>query len=448
MNVDLTTVHQTIDGFGVTHYQPIAYASSFGSVADFLWRPDIGIGLSIYNTAIVADGSGNGWPMYFDPSWNGNDVIGDFSQELAAYQRGVRKFSARCWSAQMDPGPYTWQTGGSATGSLISSDYAAFTSMYTSFLTTAWQTYGIPWTHVSQMNEPDFTPSGYGQISWTTTQALNLLKNNLASALTSWASSNPSWVSATGLARPQVIWAETSNWANLSTWVAAVEGDSTALPEVGVYATHQYFGQGASSPPNPCSHPIWMTECYDQAVSSWDPSMTTALNVASYIHNALTTGNASAWLHWQSDQQIATDNQALLGTTATPVANNRSLYDNPTFPKRAYVLGHWSKLVRPGWHRVDVTSMPTGILATAFASPDSTQLAIVMVNNTGSPIAVSPTLTGGGVNYTLQTWTTDATRSLLASSVTSTTGALSSISVPANGLVTVNQTFARGLGPE
>ena len=56
-----------------------------------------------------------------------------------------------------------------------------------------------------------------------------------------------------------------------------------------------------------------------------------------------------------------------------------------TFTPSYYYLGHFSKFIRPGAHRVDAASSRSTLLATAFANPDGS-LATVVMNGTDQPV--------------------------------------------------------------
>ena len=64
--------------------------------------------------------------------------------------------------------------------------------------------------------------------------------------------------------------------------------------------------------------------------------------------------------------------------------DNSALTDSNGNPaKRAYVTGQWSKFVRPGWYRIDVTDA-SGMSITAFKNPTTGQFAVVVVNSGSS----------------------------------------------------------------
>jgi glucosylceramidase len=56
-----------------------------------------------------------------------------------------------------------------------------------------------------------------------------------------------------------------------------------------------------------------------------------------------------------------------------------------TFTPSYWYLGHFSKFIRPGAHRVEASSSRSSLLATAFANPDGS-LATVVMNATDTPV--------------------------------------------------------------
>jgi glucuronoarabinoxylan endo-1,4-beta-xylanase len=105
--------------------------------------------------------------------------------------------------------------------------------------------------------------------------------------------------------------------------------------------------------------------------------------VAGWIHSALTVGNASAWVWWWYQAYGTDDNEGLLLKSGS----------SPT--KRFYTLGNYSKFVRPGYKRVDVTGkIPDNVLISAYVGTDGT-VAIVAINKGMSAASVPITISGG-----------------------------------------------------
>jgi glucuronoarabinoxylan endo-1,4-beta-xylanase len=406
--VDATTTFQTMAGFGAA--DAFAYSGGYSTaVADFLWSQSKGIGLSIMRSRLWVDVStSQGWPGYFTPmDSTGVELEGNFSVELQAYSRGVRTLFVTCWAPQLNP-PYSWLSGGSQNGSLLLSEYAAMANAFTTYLSNA-LTDGVYVTHISIMNEPDFTPT-YPQTSWTPTEAVNFVVNNLGPALATWAAANPSWGATTGMSVPGIIFGEVDNWNNLATWVSAVEGNPTAVGYVTQYASHQY--NGVVAPPSPISHPIWETEYVDG--NAYDTTMTEGIYLANSYYTAITTGNAAAWMWWLAEDVSDNNNSGVVGTNGSNFSNppaSLADWNAPTFPKKAYCLGNIAKFVRPGAVRINATGAPGGVNVLAFLNEGN--VVIVCINTNASSTAINVTLNGIGAT-TVTAWITDATRNLVA----------------------------------
>jgi O-glycosyl hydrolase len=385
--VDDTSPQQTIDGFGGSGaFQPNGGWPT--ASADHLFG---NLGLNIYRSELSTQFTPS--IQGFSLSDNPTNGAGDFSAEGQFYSYGGRHFLLSVWINAVDTtgGPWPWNSGGE-NSVLDSGHYADACTAITTWCTNLINALGPGCQiYISPANEPDITP-GYAQTSWSTSLLVAFVKNNLGPAIATWAAANPTQL------KPKLVVNETANWSAFSTWVAAFEADSTALAFVDYYATHQYSSGAVSSPPSTISKPIWETECSGQ--DGFDSSMSNGMTVAGWIHNALTTGNARAWLWWVFESDNDSTNGGLIGSTSTPAI----------LTKRSYVLGHWSKFVLPGSTRIAVTNSPSGVNVTAFRRSDN-KLVIVAVNTNGSGTAVTFSMTAIGES-SVTPWITDASNNL------------------------------------
>jgi O-glycosyl hydrolase len=429
--IDSTTLLQQMDGFGAAGVDATTYSTS---VADFLWST--GLGLTIFRSELWINTSSGiqSYSQYFQPMYSGgNTVQGDWSLEKQAYDRGVRTFILTCWAPPSILGPWPWLVSGSQNGALLASHYADLATAFTSALSNAMAA-GVYITHVSPANEPDITP-GYAQTSWSTAQLVSFVKNNLGPALATWAAANPAWQAATGLSTPQILISETAAWSALATWIAAFEADATALSYVSRYASHQYFGGGASAPPSPCSRAIWMTETTDPN-ATYDTTMTSGLVIAAQIYAAINTGTASAWVHWFANDVSDNNNSGLIGTNAANWSNQAASladWNAPTLPKRAYVLGNFSKIVTPKSNRCSLSGSPAGVNSLAFKRPDG-RLVLVCINTNSSPTALS--VSGLLTTPSVTPWLTDSSHNLSTQPPISVSGGAFSTTLPASSVTT------------
>ena len=115
--------------------------------------------------------------------------------------------------------------------------------------------------------------------------------------------------------------------------------------------------------------------------------------------------------------------------------DNSALTDiDGNIPLRAYVTGNWSKFVRPGWVEVSVTNTGS-LLVTAFKSADSSQSAVVIVNN-GPSVSNQVFNVGTQMGTRVIPWITSSTRSLAPQGSVPVTSGSIIYTIPAYSVVT------------
>ena len=161
----------------------------------------------------------------------------------------------------------------------------------------------------------------------------------------------------------KVLAAEPDNWGNIwggDGYGPAIIADSMANTFVGPIATHDYGGTSAGTfarpaPPANNTHHVWETEC--------TPGDTGPITIATMIYAAFSTGGVNGWHYWWT--------QALVPNASSP-------------PPQVYALGNFSKFVRPGYYRVDVSGAPKPSasvpLVVAFTNLSDATVSIVVVN--------------------------------------------------------------------
>ncbi|HKX32847.1 MAG TPA: MBG domain-containing protein, partial [Blastocatellia bacterium] len=125
-----------------------------------------------------------------------------------------------------------------------------------------------------------------------------------------------------------------------------------------------------------------------------DQTIAEAVNTAAQINDCLTTGNMSAYIWWKT---IGNAN-GLLNASGVP-------------QRRGFAMGQFSRFVRPGDLRIDVSASSGPLSFSAFKDPVSGRFAIVVVNNTTLPETQKFNL-GGFTASTVTPWVTSATQSL------------------------------------
>ena len=142
--------------------------------------------------------------------------------------------------------------------------------------------------------------------------------------------------------------------------------NSKAMANCDLFGTHFYGTQrnGMDYPTVENSgKEIWMTEVYvpnsnANSANNWPE----AVQVAENIHNGLVVGNMSAYVWWYIRRSYS-----LLTEDGKP-------------SKRGYMMAQFSKWVRPGYRRTEVTEQPqSNILVSAYKG-DSNKVVIVAIN--------------------------------------------------------------------
>jgi glucuronoarabinoxylan endo-1,4-beta-xylanase len=398
VTVELATTHQKIEGFGIND----TYASS--TLPSSLFDATNGIGLTILRVGMNSSGS------LLTSSVQMSDI---------SMVKGISgtKIIGSCWTAPANCKSNNSENDG---GHLNMSCYTSWATTITNFA----KTNGL--YAMSVGNEPDFASCGtddpcnghYPTMLYTANEMVAFVKV-VGPMLQS--------------AGVKVIAPESSEWNHLWSNVSAgpdpggknssdplkcgfppsnsacdtgggydyghyLAKDSAAWAAFDIVGTHQYDSQEAYAWPSDVTaakKEVWQTEM--SGVKWWPeqgPSSDIAngIAVAGWIHDALTIGDASAWLWWW--YSTTGDNEGLmLGSTDT---------------KRHYTLGNYSKFVRPGYTRVEVGgAVPAGVLLSAYAGTDGT-VVVVAINKNTSDTSVPITINGGSAPSMMTPWVTSS----------------------------------------
>ena len=333
-----------MDGFGASDAWHGALTTA---QADLYFSTTSGIGLSLLRTGISPDGG----------------TLSNWNNAKLAIARG-----AKVWAAPWSPPANLKTTADLNSGSLRSDSYAAWATTLASFATNFNANVGSPLYAISAQNEPDFDTKGAYSMCLYGFPDMAAFVDQLGAAIAALKLSSP----------PKILAPESASWGNLWNYSAAIAADPVARGYIGFYATHQY---GGVSKYQAVDKPVWETE--QSSFESFDPSIANALKVGSWINEAITSGNASAWHYWWLNG-LNSDNEGLIGKNG-----------DFQLTKRLFALGHYSRFVRPGWVRIGVDGSAPGQLVTAFKNPVSGEFAIV-VENSGS--ATTRTFSVDGAN--------------------------------------------------
>jgi glucuronoarabinoxylan endo-1,4-beta-xylanase len=399
-------VHQSIDGFGGSTADFLSSLTS--EQADFFFTP-AGIGLSILRIQIIPDEKTCN--TEFQPGGcsesNGQILNGELESAKLAVARGAIVI-ATPWSP-----PAAYKSNGSFRngGYLLSSHYSDWAKDIASFVPMM-ASHGVPIFAVSVQNEPNLT-TDYGSCLYTRQHILEFVPH-LYSALQS-----------VGAGSTKIIIGEESGWAIDLTTEAMT--DPKVAPLVGIIAAHGY-GHSRIRPFSTGAARLWQTEDSSSS-ATYDGSIADGIGWATKMHSYLAFANVNAWLCWfltdLPKQGEGTDNAALTD-------------DHGNLAKRAYVMGQWSRFVRPGWQRIGVSYFGP-LRITAFKDPRNASFAIVAVNP-GSR-AVRQTFALKGFSATsVRPWITSESLSLSQQPEVAVNRARFSFTLPPQSVVTFSGT--------
>jgi O-glycosyl hydrolase len=82
---------------------------------------------------------------------------------------------------------------------------------------------------------------------------------------------------------------------------------------------------------------------------------------------------------------------------------------NGTVAKRLYTHGNFSKFIRPGYTRVDISgAAPSGVELSAYKNPSDGTVVVVAINTGTLPVSVPIGIAGGTAPSQVTPWLTSA----------------------------------------
>ena len=322
-------------------------------------------------------------------------------------------------------------------------------AQYMAKVASQYKAWGYPVTHISPVNEPQYTWDGHDQegSGWTNAEVAKLTKE-LDAALT-----------AEGLSDVKIVLGEGADWEyayktkNSSDYSNCINAFFNASSDnyvgnlthvASVYGGHSYWTDGtwsgmrnvrqqAADKAKANGVSLWQTEWsmlgdgYSE-FPGYDNSdeMDIALVMDKVIFNDLTVAGVTSWSFWTSmdvsrwsqlDRFMLIDFTPSGGTYSVQLESEGTFKANPTL----WVLGNYSLFVRPGYRRisVDVPGMDRTFFGTGFLSPDGSRLVLVMSNLNASDMQFRLTLNGVSPK-TATSYTTSRKKSLQQKSLDAT----------------------------
>jgi len=380
--VDFGTSEQTIEGFGgADAWMP---AMPAGEVASLFGTGANDIGLTILRGRI-------------DPTSNWTSELTNAKAAIAA--SSDVKIIATPWTP-----PASMKSNSSVVmGSLLSGSYLAYANYLESFVQYM-ASGGVNLYAISMQNEPDANVS-YESCVWTPQQ------------MDTWVAQNVNGVLTTKLIMPESE-SFTTSYADTAL------NDPNAVGKIDIIAGHLYgtspsFNTAAEN----AGKEVWMTEHYLQPPNGAQPGISDALQAAEEIHNSLTVGDYNAYVWWwvaDWDPGTGVTNYGLVNTS-----------NNPTY--YGWAMAQFSRFVRPGYVRSDVTSSATNVFISAYKG--NGHFVIVAINGNSAPVNQTVAIQSQSIT-SMTPYQTTSSSTVAQQSAVSVTGNQFSYTLPAQSIVT------------
>ena len=243
-------------------------------------------------------------------------------------------------------------TGGARGGKyhLPSNQYSAYVQHLNDYYNYM-KTNGVDVYSISVQNEPDYSSEW---TAWSSDETTNFLAN-YADKL-----------------QCRVMSPETFQYTNKD-YYSKILNNPKAFANTDVFGTHFYGTQRSQmdfQALEASGKEIWMTEVYvpnseADSANRWPE----AIKVANSIHDGLVVGNMNAYTWWYIRRSYGL------------------MTEDGKISKRGYCMAQYSKYIRPGDIRIDVTEQPAkDVCISAYKHSDS-QIEIVAVNSSNESIS-------------------------------------------------------------
>jgi glucuronoarabinoxylan endo-1,4-beta-xylanase len=420
VNVDYNNPRQAIEGFGASVTWVANDIDAFSpakqtQILDLLYKTSQpGAGLSWVRVGSFLCNY-NPSPGVFDWNYWGIQSGMRWLQRVnAAY--GVNKYMVSSWS------PPAWMKDNNSCtngGHVLPAQYANLAALKIQWLNNAKAQLGFEAQVESVQNEPNMRTT-YDSCEWTTAEMSSFVANHLQPAL-----------AASGLTA-RIMAPEVSFYSNFdNAWGFPLLNDPGTRAAVSIVATHGYGRtDNFSTPCNSCAQynkPIWQTE--DSNLDGrYNGSIDDGLTWSTDIYKALNAGRFSAYFYWWV-MTLNNDNQGLIN--ANPAT------DSFQVPKRLYVVGQFSRFIRPNSILLLSSSSDSTLQVTA-AKPPSGGVAVVLANTGKTAHTVTVNLSGlSSPPASVTPYRTSANENQAQLSTIPVFSGAFTITVPAKSVVTV-----------
>lgn len=419
VNVDYNSPRQTLEGFGASVTWVANDLDSF-SPAKQTQILDL-----LYNTS--QPGAGLSWVRVGSFLCNYNPSPGVFDWNYWGIQSGMRwlqrvnsaygvnRYMVSSWS------PPAWMKDNNSCtngGHVLPQFYPNLAALKIQWLNNAKAQLGFEAQVESVQNEPNQRAS-YDSCEWTTSEISTFVTNHMQPAL-----------AASGLTSKLML-PEASFYSNFdNSWGFPLLNDAGTRAATAIVATHGYGRtDNFSTPCASCAQynkPIWQTED-SNLDGKYNGSIDEGMTWSTDIFKALNAGKFSAWFYWWV-MTLQNDNQGLINANAST--------DSFQVPKRLYVLGQFSRFIRPGSIVLGSTSSDSTLQVTAVR-PATGNVAIVLANTGRNSQTVTVSLTAITPPVAVTPYRTSANENQAQLAAINVTAGSFTITVPAKSVVTV-----------
>lgn len=378
ITVDAGQQYQEIEGFGAALTGSSAYVinqlggSQRSALLQNLFDDQNGIGINYVRLTIgSSDFSLNDFTYDDMPSGQTDVNLDNFSiapdmtnvvpvlQNMLAVNADIKVMGSP-WSA-----PAWMKTNQSLYGGKLQTQYYEVYANYLRKYIDAYGANGIAIDAITPQNEP-LHESGYPTMRMEATEQANFIKNALGPVFANH-----------GIATKIIAYDHNFDRADYPMTVLA---DADANQYVAGSAFHAYAGDASAMSQVHNAYPdkgLYFTEI---SGGSWSPDFTANLNW--YVRNIL-IASVNNWsknvLFWNlalNENHGPTNNGCEDCRGVVTVSGSGEV----TFNEEYYAIGHFSKFVKPGAHRINSTSFDssTGLYNVAFVNPDGTKVLVVL----------------------------------------------------------------------
>lgn len=377
ITIDTTTKLQEIEGFGASLTGSSAYVihemsgTQRAALLEDLFDPDAGIGINYLRMTIGASDFSLSNYSYDDvPAGQTDEDLSEFSlsrdeEDVVPVLKQIvgiapdLKIMGSPWS------PPAWmKTNGSMVGGKLKPEYFDEYAKYFVKYIKAYKEEGITIDAITPQNEPLYSTAGYPCLDMPATDQLNFIKNNLGPEF-----------AAEDIDTKIITYDH--NW-DVTSYPISILNDAVAKQYVTGSAFHAYGGNVSAMTTVHNAHPdkgLYFTEISGGA---WATNFSD--NLMWFMQNIF-IGTTKNWsknaLLWNLalNPSYGPTNNGCQDCRGVVTINGNTVTKNEEY----YSIGHFSKFIRYGAHRVQSTEFDagTGLISVAFMNADKSKVLVI-----------------------------------------------------------------------